>query len=100
MCVSVYGLTSVIPLAVKYCIKQSKNADVQLPQEDLETGERESGSDTDVDGMSRKTRDEAKNMEEDEFKKLLSTSETVKGSSSRRRKVPLTKLVPAKVSNS
>lgn len=84
---------------MKY-IKRSKNADVQLPQEDLEAGEHESGSDTDVDGMSRKTRDKAKNMEEDEVKKLLSRSETVKGSSSRRRTVPLTKLVPAKVSNS
>ena len=84
---------------MKY-IKRSKNADVQLPQEDLEAGEHESGSDTDVDGMSGKTRDEAKNMEEDDVKKLLSRSETVKGSSSRRRTVPLTKLVPAKVSNS
>ena len=36
--------------------------------------------------------------EEDKLKKLLSTSEVIKGS--RRRKVPLTKLVPAKVINS
>ena len=35
---------------------------------------------------------------EDVLKKLLSTSEVIKGS--RRRNVPLTKLVPAKVLNS
>ena len=76
---------------------------MQPLQEDLETGERESGSDTDVDGMSHQMKEKAKSVKEeerkeDELKKLLSTSEVIKGS--RRRNVPLTKLVPAKVINS
>ena len=76
---------------------------MQPLQEDLETGEWESGSDTDVDGLSHQMKEKAKSVKEeerkeDEFKKLLNTSEVIKGS--RRRKVPLTKLVPAKVINS
>ena len=76
---------------------------MQPLQEDLETGERESGSDTDVDGISHQMKEKAKSVKEeerkeDELKKLLSTSEVIKGS--RRRNVPLTKLVPAKVVNS